>query len=223
MVRIACRAILFDLDGVLIDSTPAVTRVWTKWATAHGFDPQEVARRAHGQPSIVTIRQYLPHADHELENAQVERAEIEDLKGVVMFPGACKLLAALPPDRWTVVTSCTRRLAEARLGAAGLSIPKHLLTCSDVENGKPHPEPYLRAAALLGFPPAACIVVEDVAVGIRSGKAAGARVIAVRTSATEEELAHSGADWTINNISCMSLIPPSDRPPQDLVFELSVG
>lgn len=223
MVRIVCKAILFDLDGVLIDSTPAVTRVWAKWAVKHGFDAQEVARRAHGQPSIATIRQYLPHADYELENALVERAEIEDLEGVVMFPGARKLLAALPPDRWMIVTSCTRRLAEARLGAAGLPIPKLLLTCSDVENGKPHPEPYLKAAALLGFPPAECIVVEDVAVGIHSGKAAGARVIAVRTTATEEELACSGADWIIDDISCMSLIPPSDRPLQDLVFELKVG
>lgn len=209
MVQIACSAILFDLDGVLIDSTPAVTRVWAQWAAKHGFDPQEVVRKAHGRPSIATIREYLPHADDELENAHVERAEIQDLEGVVAFPGARELLAALPPDRWTIVTSCTRRLAEVRLRAAGLPVPKRLLTCSDVDNGKPYPEPYLKAAALLGFPPGDCIVVEDVPAGIRSGRAAGARVVAVRTTADEAELQHCGADWIVDSCSSISLVATS--------------
>ena len=195
MVRIDYGGVLFDLDGVLIDSTPAVARVWKKWAVRHGLNPEEVVERAHGRPSITTIRELLPHADAESENLIVERAEIEDIEGVVPLPGAQELLRALSPDRWTIVTSCTRALAEVRLRAAGLKIPATMVTCTDVENGKPHAEPYLKGAAGLGLAAADCVVVEDAPAGIRSGKAAGARVIAVRTTAPEEELRGAGANW----------------------------
>jgi mannitol-1-/sugar-/sorbitol-6-phosphatase len=199
MVRIPCGGVLFDLDGVLIDSTPAAARVWKKWASRHGLNPEEVVQRAHGRPSIATIRELLPQADAESENRMVERAEIEDIEGVVPLPGTQELLRALSPDRWTIVTSCTRPLAEVRLRAAGLKIPEKMVTCSDVENGKPHPEPYLKGAAALGLAAADCVVVEDVPAGIRSGKAAGARVIAVRTTASEEELRRAGADWVVGS------------------------
>jgi len=192
-------AMLFDLDGVLVDSTPAVTRVWEKWAIAHGFDPEKTVREAHGRPSIETIRELLPDADHEAENRQVERQEIEDLEGVVPLPGAVELLTSLPLDRWAIVTSCTRDLAEVRIRAAGLPLPRTIVTSSDITKGKPHPEPYLKGAAALGVPSADCLVVEDVPAGIRSGKGAGARVIAVRTTATDAELTASGADWIVNN------------------------
>lgn len=197
MVRIPCRGVLFDLDGVLIDSTPAVARVWKKWAIRHGLDPEEVVKRAHGRPSISTIRELLPQADAESENRIVEWAEIEDIEGIVPLPGAQDLLRALPPERWTIVTSCTRPLAEVRLRAAGLKIPEKMVTCSDVKNGKPHPEPYLKGAAALGVAAADCVVVEDAPAGICSGKAAGARVIAVRTTAPEHELGRAGADWIV--------------------------
>ena len=190
---------LFDLDGVLVDSTPAVARVWEKWAIAHGFDPGKTVREAHGRPSIETIRELLPDADHEAENRQVERQEIEDLEGVVPLPGAVELLTSLPLDRWAIVTSCTRDLAEVRIRAAGLPLPRTIVTSSDITKGKPHPEPYLKGAAALGVPSADCLVVEDVPAGIRSGKGAGARVIAVRTTATDAELTASGADWIVNN------------------------
>src|SRR5512142_2507910 len=166
MVQVSCDALLFDLDGVLIDSTPAVERVWRRWAMEHGFDAAEVVNRAHGRPSITTIREYLPDANHEAENAKVERAEIEDLEGVVPLPGALELLRSLPPNRWTIVTSCTRPLAEVRIRAAGLPLPSKLLTSSDVVHGKPAPEPYLKGAALLGFRAADCLVLEDVPAGI---------------------------------------------------------
>jgi sugar-phosphatase len=205
MTQISCRALLFDLDGVLIDSTPAVTRVWSRWAIAHGFDPDEVVRRAHGRPSVATIRDYLPHADHEAENLKVESGEIQDLEGVVTLPGARELLSALPPDRWTIVTSCTRPLAEVRLRAAGLPIPERLLTCDDVTNGKPDPEPYLKGASLLGVVATDCVVVEDVPAGIRAGKAAGARVIACRTTASEAELTNAGADWIVDGCKSISV------------------
>jgi mannitol-1-/sugar-/sorbitol-6-phosphatase len=206
MIQIACRALLFDMDGVLIDSTPAVTRVWKRWAIAHGFDPDEVVRKAHGRPSIATIRDYLPHADHSAENREVERREIEDLEGVVTLPGARELLSALPSDRWTVVTSCTRPLAEVRLRAAGLPIPPRLLTADDVQNGKPDPEPYLKGALILGVRAADCVVVEDVPAGIRAGKAAGARVVACTTTVAELELKESGADWIVEGCRSISLL-----------------
>src|SRR5215470_11136158 len=128
MTKIHCQGVLFDLDGVLVDSTPAVARVWTIWAREHGFDPEETVRQAHGRPSLTTIKELLPNADHEKENARVERMEIEDLEGVVPLPGAQELLAALPPNRWTIVTSCTRPLALVRLRVAGLPVPDALVT-----------------------------------------------------------------------------------------------
>jgi sugar-phosphatase len=204
MVKISCSALLFDLDGVLVDSAPAVVRVWTKWAIAHGFDPHEVVQQAHGRPSISTIRDYLPNADAELENLVVLNGEIEDLDGVIALPGTRELLTALPPNRWTIVTSCARRLAEVRILAGGLPIPERLVTSSDIKNGKPHPEPYLKGAAVLGFPIRDCLVFEDVPVGIRSGKDAGARVVAFRTTCDDGELKAAGADWIADNCSAIS-------------------
>jgi sugar-phosphatase len=199
MDTIRCSAVLFDLDGVLIDSTPAVTRVWHRWAVEHGFDPETVVQLAHGRPSRITIRDLLPNADNDRENREVERREIEDLEGVVLLPGAGQLLNTLPPDRWTIATSCTRALAEVRLRAASLPIPKAMITATDVEIGKPDPEPYLKAAAKLGFAPADCIVVEDAPAGVRAGKAAGARVIAFLTTMTRRSLEDAGADWIVQN------------------------
>ena len=207
MSQIHCRALLFDLDGVLIDSTPAVARVWTKWAIEHGFDPQEVIRRAHGRPSLTTLREYLPHSDHAAANLEVERQEIEDVEGVVPLPGALELLTALPPDSWTIVTSCTRPLAEVRIRAAGLPQPRHLVTSLDVRCGKPDPEPYVKGAASLGCAAADCVVVEDAPSGIRAGKALGARVVALRTIAADAELTAAGADWVVENCASLSLDP----------------
>ena len=205
MTEILCKALLFDMDGVLIDSTPAVARVWRGWALERGLDPVEVVGRAHGRPSLTTVREYLPHADHEAENREVERREIEDTEGVVFLPGARELLASLPEGRWTIATSCTRPLAEVRLRAAGLPIPPRLITSNDVVNGKPNPQPFLKAAATLGFAAADCVVLEDAPAGIRAGKAAGARVIAFRTTVPEAELHAAGADWVVNNCSDIEL------------------
>lgn len=199
MNQIPAAALLFDLDGVLIDSTPAVARVWTRWALDRGLDPADVVARAHGRPSLTTIRELLPHADHDSENRIVERCEIEDLGGVVPLPGVLDLLSSIPQNRWTIVTSCTRALAEVRIKHAGLPIPKKFITSTDITHGKPDPEPYLKAAALLGFPASECVVFEDAPAGIRSGKAAGAKVIAFRTTAAESELRQAGANYVVNN------------------------
>jgi sugar-phosphatase len=206
MTQVRCSALLFDMDGVLIDSTPAVARVWHKWAMEHGFNPEEVVSRAHGRPSLTTVREYLPGADHEAENREVERWEMEDLEGVLPLPGAVDLLARLPENRWTIVTSCTRPLAEVRLRAARLPIPRRMITSNDVTHGKPHPEPYSKAAALLGFSPSDCIVLEDAPAGIKAGKAAGARVIAFTTTVQSSEVRQAGADWILNNCSDIRLM-----------------
>ena len=216
MTQVRCSALLFDMDGVLIDSTPAVARVWTRWARAHGFRPEEVVARAHGRPSIVTVREYLPRADHEEENHIVEQSEMEDLEGVVSLPGARELLDHLPRNRWTIVTSATRPLAEARLRVAGLALPEELITSTDIVNGKPHPEPYLKAARMLGYPAAECVVVEDVPAGIEAGRAAGSRVIAFPTTCPDSELWAAGANWVLRNCTDIIIV----RHDRDLTLDL---
>jgi mannitol-1-/sugar-/sorbitol-6-phosphatase len=216
MANIRCRGVLFDLDGVLVDSTPAVARVWAGWAREHGFDPGEVVRKAHGRPSITTIRELLPHADHTAEDREVERREIADVEGVVPLPGAMELLRALPRQRWAIVTSCTRALAHVRITAAGLPKPRYLVTSTDVQNGKPDPEPYLKGAQFLGIPAADCLVIEDAPAGIRAGKAAGAHVLALRTTASDAELRHAGADWIADN--CAELFLDSTAAEEDFLL-----
>lgn len=206
MIEVSCAALLFDLDGVLINSTPAVARVWRHWALERGFDPEEVVARAHGRPSLTTVREYLPNADHEAENREVERREIADLEGVVPLPGALNLLASLPQDCWTIVTSCTRPLAEVRIKAAGLPLPKKLITSNDIQHGKPHPEPFLKGAAVLGFPAQECIVLEDVPAGVRAGKSAGARVIGFTTTVQAAALKEAGVDWILRNCGSIRLL-----------------
>jgi mannitol-1-/sugar-/sorbitol-6-phosphatase len=202
---VSTQAMLFDLDGVLINSIPAVERVWSRWARAHGFDVQEVLRHTHGRPSIETLRYLLPHADHAAENRSIEQAEIDDVEGVVPLPGVEALLAALPAQRWAIVTSCTRRLAEVRIRAAGLPVPRLLITSSDITHGKPHPEPYQKGAAGLGLASPQCVVVEDAPAGIASARAAGSRVIAFTTTTSVADLLAAGPDWMVKDASDIAL------------------
>ena len=211
-----CSGLLFDLDGVLVDSTPAVARAWTGWARKHGFEPEEVVKKAHGRPSISTIRELLPHADHAAEDREMERREIADVEGVVPLPGAMELLQALPLERWAIVTSCTRALAGVRIDAAGLPKPKHLITATDVKHGKPDPEPYLAGARILALPASECIVIEDAPAGIRAGKEAGARVLALRTTASDAELQQAGADWIVND--CADLFRDSSAAGEEFLL-----
>jgi sugar-phosphatase len=221
MSKVQCKGVLFDLDGVLVDSTPAVSRVWTIWANKYGFDPGETVRRAHGRPSITTIRELLPHVDHETENSNVEKMEIEDLEDVVALPGAVELVQSLPAHRWTVVTSCTRPLALVRLRAAGLPVPEKIITSNDIVNGKPHPEPYLNGAGLLGLAAADCVVFEDAPAGIRAGKAAGAKVIALQTTERDRFLREAGADWIVKD--CASVRVSGSNANDEISLVLSVA
>jgi sugar-phosphatase len=220
LTTIRCLGVLFDLDGVLVDSTPAVARCWTKWSLRHGFVPDDVVRIAHGRPSIATMRELLPDADHQAADREMERWEIEDLDGVVPLPGALQLLQALPAENWAIVTSCTRPLAEVRIRAAGLPMPLHLVTAADVQKGKPDPEPYLKGAMSLGLAPPDCIVVEDAPAGIRAGKASRASVIALRTTADDAELTVAGADWIVKDLDSVRLtLVPSDHQLELLLAE----
>lgn len=205
MTTVSTQALLFDMDGVLINSIPAVERVWSRWATERGFNVHEVLRHAHGRPSIATLRDLLPDADHEAENRIIERAEINDVDGIVPLPGVKELLAALPHDRWAIVTSCTRPLAEVRIRAAGLPTPGLFITANEIMHGKPHGEPYQKGAAGLGFTPEQCIVVEDALAGIASGKNAGARVIAFTTTASIDDLVVAKPDWLLKDCSAIRL------------------
>ena len=151
MIGVGCLGVLFDLDGVLIDSNPAVDRVWSLWAAKHGFNPDEVIRKAHGRPSLTTVRDYIAEERAQAEHEDLVRQEIADIEGIVPMPGAMQLLASIPMMRWAIVTSGTYELATTRIRAAGLPTPKNLITSSDIQRGKPDPEPYIKGAGLLGF------------------------------------------------------------------------
>jgi mannitol-1-/sugar-/sorbitol-6-phosphatase len=212
------------MDGVLVDSTPAVARVWTRWALRHNLEPTSTVRAAHGRPSLASIEELLPHAsaaEHLAENDWMERAEIEDVADVVALPGAKELLAGLAPGLIAVVTSATRALAEVRLRAAGLWEHVHrIVTATDIQRGKPDPEPYQKGAAALGLAARDCIVIEDAPSGTISGKAAGCRVLAVRTTTADPELRAAGADWIIND--CSSLHAYNHSEPPLITLELAV-
>ncbi len=190
---------LFDLDGVLVESRPAVERQWTIWSREHGLDPAKVIPVAHGRPTIATIREVAPQADAEAEARKMEEREMADLEGVRAIAGAADLLAMVPRDRWAVVTSGTYPLATTRLRAVGLPLPAHMVSASDIMRGKPDPEPYLKGAAALKIAPGECVVVEDSPSGIQAGQAAGMRVIAVPTTYPREQLAR--ADFLIRRLS----------------------
>jgi mannitol-1-/sugar-/sorbitol-6-phosphatase len=187
-------ALLVDLDGTLVDSTVPVRRVWGAFAARHDLDAEEVHRFAQGRPSRETIRLLAPDADHDAEAATVEAAEVHDTDGVFALPGAAELLANDRP--LAIVTSCSTALAEARLRAAGLPIPPVLVSSDGLERGKPDPACFLIAAQRLGAERARCVVLEDAPAGIRAGCAAGATVIALRTTHSDDELreAHAIAD-----------------------------
>jgi sugar-phosphatase len=195
------KAILFDMDGVLIDSAHAVERVWRKWALAHHLDPEVVVEQAHGRRSIETLRAVAPEMDAERENLNVEQLEIDDWQGVSALAGAAQLLRSLPPEWFAIVTSATRPLAVARLGYAGLPVPRHMVAAEDVAQGKPFPEPYLKGAALLGVAPADCLVFEDTPAGVTAARAAGMRVIGVGNTYPEQALYAANADAVVSSLA----------------------
>jgi mannitol-1-/sugar-/sorbitol-6-phosphatase len=206
---ITVRGILFDMDGVLISSTGADERCWLQWAKHHHMEGAFSLQSTHGRRGIDTLRALRPDLDTAVEIRRLEDYDAEDHSGLIILPGVEKLLASLPADRWTIVTSATTRLLEGRLSYAGLPIPAVLVPAERVANGKPHPEPYLTGAKLLGFAPADCLVIEDSPAGVSSGKAAGCWVLAVLSSHTQAEL--TGADWFVASLEQVTATPQSDE------------
>lgn len=182
MLTLNCSAILFDLDGVLVDSTGSVDRQWRAWAREQGIDEQKVIDVAHGVRTIEVIRRVAPHMDAETEVLRLEQREADDHDGVSLMPGAVELVGSIPEGQWGVVTSGTRLLASARLQWAGLPLPRVLVTAEDVTHGKPDPEPYLRGAQLLGAKPEDCLVIEDAPAGIQSAQAGGMKVVGLTST-----------------------------------------
>jgi sugar-phosphatase len=182
-------AVISDMDGVLVDSAAATSRVWGRWGRRHGLDGVAIQASNHGRPASAVLAELLPAADVDAESARLLAAEIDDTDGVVAFPGAAGVLG-LPVV--AIATSCTLELAAARLGAAGLARPPVLVGADEVGRGKPAPDPYLLAAERLGADPARCLVLEDAPAGIAAGRAAGMTVWAVAT--THERAALGEAD-----------------------------
>ncbi|MGW1450925.1 HAD-IA family hydrolase [Micromonospora sp. NPDC002411] len=207
-VTIACGALLLDMDGTLVDSQVCVERKWRDWCRRHGLDVDELLRVSHGLQLADTVRLMAPHLDLAAEVADLARREEQDTDGLRPVAGAARLLAALPPRRWAVVTSAWHRLAEIRLRHLGLPAPRVLVTADDTAHGKPAPDGYLMAAARLGCPPADCVVVEDSPAGIESGRAAGMRVIAVATTFAREELEALKADWAVDDLTGVTVRDP---------------
>jgi sugar-phosphatase len=188
MTQLECDAILFDLDGVLIDSTSCITRHWEEWTRRHGLEMAAVMRVAHGLRTIETMRLVAPHLDAEKEAERFTAAEVLDTEGVVAIEGALSLLKGLPKGVWAIVTSGSNELAIARLRRAGLPIPQTLVGGDDVRHGKPAPEPYLMGAKCLGKAVERCVVIEDAPAGIEAARAAGMQVIGITTTHSREEL-----------------------------------
>jgi sugar-phosphatase len=187
-VQITCAAILFDLDGVLVDSHAVVERTWLRWMARHQLNVPGLVARAHGRRAIETVRDVAPDLDAEAEAAWLTATELADTQGLVALPGAIDAVAALPDDRRAIVTSGGQDLARLRLRETGVPVPRILVSADDVKEGKPSPEGYRTAARMLGLPADACVVFEDSPAGIAAGHAAGATVIALATTFSQSRL-----------------------------------
>lgn len=227
MKNLRCRAVLFDLDGVLVDSSAVIKRHWFRWAERHELDPEETYQAGLGKRTVEQVRMFAPHLDVKAEAHKIDSAEAFDADGVEEIPGAADLLAQMPEGRWGIVTSGTRDTASTRLGAVGLSRPSVFITADDVEHGKPDPEAYLMGAERLGIPPEDCLVVEDSPSGVEAAKAAGMQVVGVASTHQQEDLAR--ADVVLGDLAHLEVsiqdAPGGDQaagPTQDQIIEFQV-
>ena len=197
------------MDGVLVSSIGSANRCWSEWARRYGIPGWETYRIPHGVRATEIILSLRP--DFTAEEAaeglrRIEDMEIADTDGLKVLGGVTELLGAMPPERWTIVTSATRRLLLGRLKAAGLPYPDELITADDVVHGKPHPEPYQKGAAMLGFSSGDCVVVEDAPSGVGAGVAAGSQVMGVLGTHEAKDLYAAGADWVVESLSGVKVV-----------------
>ena len=207
-MKLHVRGILFDMDGVLVSSLGSVERSWTKWGAMRNVDGALAIKTAHGQRAIETVRKLRPDLNDVEELKLIEEIEIADKDDIEVLQGVQGILAALPEKYWTIVTSATEKLARSRLGYAGLAVPSHIITADMVTDGKPHPEPYLKGAALLGLKAEDCLVIEDSSSGAIAGHAAGCKVLATLFSHTTKELA--AADWIVQSLEDVTVRAKED-------------
>lgn len=195
-------AVIFDMDGTLIDSTPAVVRSWTRWASERGITAEELAG-FHGVPAASIVAALVPEADREEASRRIDELELADVEDVVPLPGSVDALSDPPAERVAIATSCTRPLALARLAASGVPVPAVVVTVDDVERGKPAPDPFLLAAERLGVDPARCLVVEDAPAGLEAARAAGCATLAVTTTTPAADL---DADAVVGTLADVRLV-----------------
>jgi mannitol-1-/sugar-/sorbitol-6-phosphatase len=199
-------AVLFDMDGTLIDSTPAVIRAWTTWMREFGLSQEQLGRH-HGMPSAQVVRSLLAEDQHLEAIRRIDELELADVHDIVVLPGAAEALDALRSAKSAIATSCTVPLAQARIRAAELVPPSVLVTVDDVRRGKPAPDPFLEAARRLGADPRRCLVVEDAPKGLEAAHAAGCFTLAVVTTTPAEEL---HADAVVANLAEVVFEPTED-------------
>jgi mannitol-1-/sugar-/sorbitol-6-phosphatase len=206
---ITCKAILFDLDGVLVDSGECVERTWRKWALAHQLDPERVVEAAHGRRAIETVRLVAPNLSADDELARLAASESTTSEGVYEIAGAREIIHTLPDNAWAIVTSGIRDVAEFRLRLVGIPIPRVMVCGDEITRGKPDPEGYLQAAKRLGRSPEDCLVIEDASAGIEAARAAGMRVIAVAGTYPPEQL--TAADAVVAKLGDLAVHPDRDE------------
>lgn len=208
-----CRAVLFDLDGVLVDSTAFIENQWRRWALSKGLPVEPFLKVCHGRRALETIQLAAPHLDAALEIAAFQPVDSPDDPAIRPLPGSLQLLEQLPPENWAVATSGPRAIATARLVEAQLPLPRVLIGAEDVRHGKPDPDVYLAAAAALGASPADSIVIEDAPAGIQAARAAGMRVIALTTTHQLAELQANGWAASLEQIAFRRLDSGPDQLP----------
>jgi len=203
--ELVCDAVLFDLDGTLVDSAKVIERLWAEWAARHSLNVKDILAISHGRRAEETMRLIAPHLTTLKEEAEARLHEEEQQsEGLVAVAGAKPLLDSIPQTRWAIVTSCTQKLAEARLQSVGLPVPAVMISQESVSRGKPHPDGYLEAARILGWAAKNCLVVEDAPVGVEAGRAAGMRVLGVCTTFPAGQLS---ADLNVADLTEVAIVP----------------
>lgn len=208
LLTLNCRAVLFDMDGTLVDSTRVVEDAWRSWAKRHGLPLEAVLAFSHGRPTIATMERFLPGQDHAAELDEMAQYEEVEIGSILAVPGAAQVVRELENHRWAIVTSAWRKLAEARVVAAGLPLPTVIVPVDEISNGKPDPEGFLCAAAQLGVSPEECLVFEDTRPGIEAGLNAGMQVVGMLTTMAATELKHRPL---IRDFRQVTVRPEGDR------------